>query len=86
MVKYVRKKKDVVFHRQAWITLLTFSLMLLMFELFINLHGKFVVESIPGFYAWFGFISCALIVLLSKTLGVILKKPLSVYSKKRRSQ
>ena len=39
-------------------------------------------EKISFFHAWFGFASCALIVIVSKLLGFILKRPEHYYDKK----
>ena len=38
-------------------------------------HGKFGIDGTFGFGAWFGFVSCIALVLGSKALGAILKRP-----------
>lgn len=49
-------------------------LLTLMAEWFVSIHAHFGVDGTQGFYAWFGFISCVAIVLVSKVLGLILKR------------
>ncbi len=48
-------------------------------DLFISKHPHFFWEKIPGFYAAYGFIACALIIAVAKTLGILLKKKEDYY-------
>ena len=48
-------------------------------ELFMHHHGYFekigiTVDTEPGFYPWYGFVTCALMVLGAKLLGFVLKR------------
>lgn len=48
-------------------------------ELFVQHHPQFEnawlsIDSSWGFYAWYGFITCALMVIAAKILGVFLKR------------
>ena len=38
----------------------------------IDKHGYFHLEDLPGFYVIYGFVSCAMIVAVSKVLGKLL--------------
>ncbi|MEG9861325.1 MAG: hypothetical protein V6Z81_02290 [Parvularculales bacterium] len=44
-----------------------------------SLHGHYAIESVIGFYGLFGFIMCILLVLVSKFLRRILKRPEDYY-------
>lgn len=45
----------------------------------IPLHPHFDIESSFGFYAWFGFIACALMIAVAKGLALLLKCPDTYY-------
>jgi hypothetical protein len=40
----------------------------------VDMHPHFAVENTPGFFAWFGFITCVAMVFFSKLVGVFLKR------------
>ena len=51
-------------------------------DLFMHKHTLFFsVEAWPGFYAFFGFVACVVIILVSKLLGFALKKPEDYYDR-----
>lgn len=51
-------------------------------DFFLHKHTLFSrVEGWPGFYAVFGFISCVAIILISKLLGFVLKRPEDYYDR-----
>jgi hypothetical protein len=52
---------------------------LIALDFFISKHPQFSMEGIPGFYATYGFIACALIIAVSKALGLWLKKKEDYY-------
>ncbi len=45
----------------------------------IPLHPYFDIESVFGFYAWFGFIACAAMIVVAKGLALLLKRPDTYY-------
>lgn len=51
-------------------------------EYMVHRHSYFEVDGLPFFYAIFGFCSCALIILLSKVMGLFLKQPDDYYNGK----
>lgn len=52
-------------------------------DFFLHKHHLFsVVESWPGFYAMFGFLSCVGIILVSKALGFWLKREEDYYDRR----
>jgi ribulose 1,5-bisphosphate carboxylase large subunit-like protein len=44
-------------------------------ELAVALHPHFAIESIFGFAALYGFLACALMIVVAKLLGLLLKRP-----------
>ena len=48
-------------------------------QLVVQLHPHFAVESVFGFYAWFGFLACAAMIIVAKALALLLKRPDSYY-------
>lgn len=49
-------------------------------DLFVHHHEHFRIDGVFGFYAWYGFGTCVLMVLGAKLLGVFLKRPDTYYS------
>ncbi len=57
-------------------------ILLVLPDFFTHKHSLFSpIETIPGFYALFGFISCVVIILISKLLGFVLKKSEDYYDR-----
>lgn len=51
-------------------------------DFFMHKHSLFSpVEAWPGFYAVFGFVSCVVIILVSKLLGFVLKRKEDYYDR-----
>lgn len=48
-------------------------------DLVVHHHPHFGVDGTFGFAAWFGFASCVVLVLGSKALGAVLKRPDTYY-------
>jgi hypothetical protein len=46
----------------------------LLAQLAVTSHPHFPVERVFGFYAWFGFLACAAMIVIAKALGVVLKR------------
>lgn len=40
----------------------------------INQHGEFGIEGSFAFYAWYGFLTCVGMIVVSKVLGSVLKR------------
>ncbi|MDH5361514.1 MAG: hypothetical protein OEX03_13150 [Gammaproteobacteria bacterium] len=59
---------------KLWIAFSTVLALTVIAGLFIDFHGHFGIESSIGFYAWFGFGSCVLMVVFAKLLGNFLLK------------
>lgn len=50
-------------------------------EVLVPMHPNFAIESVFGFNAWYGFLVCALMIVLAKGLALVLKRPDTYYGK-----
>ncbi|HSN80014.1 MAG TPA: hypothetical protein VLR44_06510 [Rhodoferax sp.] len=50
-------------------------------EFLVPMHPHFAIESIFGFNAWYGFLVCALMIVVAKGLALFLKRPDTYYGK-----
>lgn len=48
---------------------------------FTDLHPHFEIEKWPGFNAAYGFLSCLLMIVVAKLVGILLKRPDTYYAK-----
>lgn len=48
-------------------------------QLFVEVHGHFVVDGWLGFNAAYGFLTCVAMVVFAKFLGFLLKRPVDYY-------
>lgn len=53
---------------------------------FVDLHPHFEIESWFAFNAAFGFITCLLMIVGAKALGIFLKRPDNYYAKDERDE
>jgi len=60
--------------RKLWIAGTVILLLTIVAEPFISLHPNFSIESLFSFYALFGFMSCVVMVVFAKLLGVLVKR------------
>lgn len=54
--------------------------------LFVNLHPHFEIERWVGFYAVYGFVTCLLMIVGAKGLGLLLKRRDDYYAKDERDE
>jgi len=47
----------------------------------VDLHPHFAIEAWPGFYAFYGFVTCLLMIVGAKALGFWLKRPDTYYDR-----
>lgn len=67
--------------RRLWIGFVAVLAVLVLLDLVVAHHPTFALESIFGFGAWFGFLSCVVLIGIAKGLGVILKRPDTYYDR-----
>jgi hypothetical protein len=53
----------------------------LLADLFVTHHPHFGIDGTFGFAAWFGFVSCVVLVAFAQVLGAFLKRPDTYYDK-----
>ena len=75
-IEFFDKPKNIKIMRRVFHLSLV---VLIALDFFISKHPQFSMEGIPGFYATYGFIACALIIAVSKALGLWLKKKEDYY-------
>lgn len=66
--------------RKVWGVFFAILVLTLVADFFIHQHQYFNIEDSFGFFAWYGFITCVVMVLFAKLLGVFLKRPESYYT------
>jgi hypothetical protein len=62
-----------------WRVFLGVLALTVMVEALVSLHPHFAIESVFGFYAWYGLIACAVMIIVAKALGLMLKRPDTYY-------
>jgi hypothetical protein len=65
--------------RRLWHGFLAVLALLVAVELVIERHPHFAIEGWYAFNAWYGFLSCVVLVAFAKALGAMLKRPDSYY-------
>jgi hypothetical protein len=48
-------------------------------DLAVEHHPYFTLDGTFGFGAWFGFVSCIVLIVFAKALGAVLKRPDTYY-------
>ena len=65
--------------RLLWVVFLVVLALTIVPDFFIDHHAEFGIEGTPGFFAWYGFITCVIMVVGAKALGVLLKRKDTYY-------
>ncbi|MDQ7782517.1 MAG: hypothetical protein RDU20_06550 [Desulfomonilaceae bacterium] len=65
--------------RKLWISLYGVCGLLVVVDFFLPVKGHFGFDGFFGFYSLLGFVSCAVLILLSKVAGFVLKVPEDYY-------
>ena len=65
--------------RKLWLIQIAILALAIVPEFFIHHHAYFEAHGIqvdarPGFYAWYGFATCAVMVVVAKILAFVLKR------------
>lgn len=60
--------------RRLWIVFIAILAITALADFFVEHHGYFGVDGTFGFGAWYGFVSCVVLVVFSKALGALLKR------------
>jgi len=65
--------------RYLWLGFIGVLAVVVAADLFITHHPHFGIDGTFGFGAWFGFLSCVILVAGSKVLGALVKRPDTYY-------
>jgi len=65
--------------KKLWISLYGVCIVLVLVDFFIPPEAHFGFDGFVGFYSLLGFVSCAVLILLSKVAGFFLKVPENYY-------
>jgi sterol desaturase/sphingolipid hydroxylase (fatty acid hydroxylase superfamily) len=65
--------------RRLWVVFGAVLVAVVLAELATAHEAQFAVERLFGFYAWFGFAACAILIVGAKVIGALLKRPDTYY-------
>lgn len=65
--------------RKLWRFFIAVLAAVVLAELLVPHKTRFALEGIFGFYALFGFLACAVLIVFAKAVGVFLKRPDTYY-------
>ena len=71
--------------KKLWMASIIILLLLVLSQLLFPISGHFEVEKWLGFGAWFGFISCIVMILFAKILGILIKRSDNYYDNNKGS-
>jgi hypothetical protein len=67
--------------RRLWQVFIAILAATLVAEAFVAHTPHFAVERLFGFYALYGFLACAALILIARVIGLVLKRPDTYYEK-----
>lgn len=65
--------------RRLWIVFIATLAATVIADFFVEHHATFWIDGTFGFGAWFGFLSCVVLIVGAKLLGIVLKRPDTYY-------
>jgi len=69
--------------RRLWQAFIAILALTVLAELAIEAHPHFAVERLFGFNALYGFLACAVLILVAKGIGLVVKRPDTYYDDAR---
>lgn len=67
--------------KRLWVVFVAVLVATVLIDLVIEHHPHFGLDGSFGFGAWFGFASCIAMIVFSKVLGGVLKRPDTYYDR-----
>jgi len=67
--------------RLLWRGFVAILVVVVLAELLVERHSIVGIDGWFGFGAWFGFLSCIVLVFLAKAVGLVLKRPDDYYDR-----
>lgn len=68
--------------KKLWWVFIIVLAMTVAAELFVVHEAYFGIDGTFGFNAWYGFLTCAVMILVAKLIGFVLKRPDSYYEER----
>jgi hypothetical protein len=65
--------------RKLWLAFIVVVAVTVVAELFLAHESHFGVDGTFAFHAWFGFVSCIVMIAVAKLLGILLRRPDTYY-------
>ena len=65
--------------KKLWFVMLSILFFSIFIQFFFPVNGHFEIEQSFAFGAWFGFLTCVLMIVVAKLLGFLIKRPDSYY-------
>lgn len=65
--------------KRLWRGFLALLAVVVAAELLITLHPHFAIDALPAFHAVYGFLACAVMIVVARLLGLLLKRPDTYY-------
>jgi len=65
--------------KRLWGAFVIMLVIIVLLDLVVDHHGYFGLDGTFGFGAWFGFLSCVVLIVGAKGLGSVLKRPDTYY-------
>ena len=65
--------------RRLWIVFAVVLAATVLADLFVEHHPHFGLDGTLGFGAWFGFVSCVVLIVFARALGTLFKRPDTYY-------
>ena len=67
--------------KRLWRGFIAALVALLVAEFGFTMHPHFAIDALYGFYAWYGFLACAVLIGVAKALGYVLKRSDTYYER-----
>ncbi|MGH6949144.1 MAG: hypothetical protein ACREDZ_17600 [Kiloniellales bacterium] len=67
--------------KKLWVAFIAILALTVLVDPFVAHEGHFGIDETLGFNAWFGFLSCVVLVFFAKGLGAILKRKDNYYER-----
>ena len=67
--------------RRLWIAFIVALAGLVLLDIIVSHDAHFDLDTIFGFGAWFGFLSCVALIVFAKALGIFLKRADAYYGR-----
>ncbi len=65
--------------RRLWILFFAALAVTVLFDFVVDRHGRFGLDAIFGFPAWYGLLTCVAMILGAKALGIVLQRADTYY-------